>query len=129
MLTSLDIFLVSAGTLLLSSFFLLRTTRSAPAKPVHSHLPTLSSSSALRPYVNVVVISHTIYVLYKLIVARPPNLFIALRIPILATVDQMRLRILSAAGATAGPNARLPAHLESLISKLGSFDSRMHFVR
>ncbi|KAF9236065.1 hypothetical protein BU15DRAFT_50641 [Melanogaster broomeanus] len=85
------------------------------------------------------VILHTLHVLCRLVLFRPPNLFSRLRIPVNAPVDHIRAFLLREAGfdnmMAESPIGgvvvppEVPRDIELLLTRLGVHDSRTSFVR
>jgi len=78
---------------------------------------------------NVFVLLHTLYILYALLVKTPPNIFTHLHIPLTTSSDKVRAILLKHAGIDAILTANLPKHLETLLTRLSSFDARNIYVR
>ncbi|KIJ63038.1 hypothetical protein HYDPIDRAFT_93251 [Hydnomerulius pinastri MD-312] len=84
------------------------------------------------------VILHTLYVLCRLVLYRPPNLFSRLGIPINAPVERIKSQLLieagfdttsqSSLGAVVVP-LEIPKDVELLLTRLNIIDSRNLFVR
>ncbi|CAL1708605.1 unnamed protein product [Somion occarium] len=104
-------------------------TSVAVATPLVYFLRRQSSNpdAPLRQTLNVLVLLHTLYVLYVLTVLWPPNLFQRLNIPLTMPSDSIRYLILQKAGLE--QDATLPKALESLLTRLSSFDMRTLYVR
>lgn len=95
-------------------------------RPASSSMPRPPLRSALSG----LLILHTLYTLYTLIIDYPPNIFTALHIPLTTPADRIRAILLAHAGRTPGqPGAVLPPALESLLTRLASFDMRTIYVR
>ncbi|KIJ15087.1 hypothetical protein PAXINDRAFT_77929 [Paxillus involutus ATCC 200175] len=84
------------------------------------------------------VILHTLHVLCRLALFRPPNLFSRLNIPINAPVDYIRSLLLMEAGYDARAHGQLgavvvppeiPRDIELLLTRLGVHGSRTSFAR
>lgn len=74
---------------------------------------------------NVFAFLHTISILYVLLLRSPPNIFTRLHIPLTTSSEKIRAILLK----YAGPNLGLPKHLETLLTRLSSFDARNIYVR
>ena len=81
----------------------------------------------LRNVLNLLVIFHTLLQLYTLILRFPPNIFQALKVPLTTPSDTIRAVLLHRAGLP--PDASLPRPLETLLTRLSSFDTRTLYVR
>jgi hypothetical protein len=79
----------------------------------------------LRTPLTLLVLVHTLYILHRLLLDPPPNLFTRHRIPLTLSVDGIRAILLARAGET---YAMSPA-TDALLRRLASFDMRTIFVR
>ncbi|CDO71154.1 hypothetical protein BN946_scf184845.g24 [Trametes cinnabarina] len=109
---SVDAFLFAAGAVLVSTVLFMR--RQAQLLTLHNALTLL-------------VVFHTLSVLYTIIVLWPANIFQRLRIPLTTPSDTIRTVLLQHAGLPA--DAPLPKPLETLLTRLASFDTRTLYVR
>ncbi|KAH8101782.1 hypothetical protein BXZ70DRAFT_891280 [Cristinia sonorae] len=75
----------------------------------------------------VLVLIHTTYILYTLMLHWPPNIFQRLKIPLTLPSDTIRTVLLQKAGLDL--DATLPKPLESLLTRMSSFDYRTLYVR
>jgi len=91
-----------------------------------SHGNSQASSSRFPNLFNLFVLLHTFYILFTLLFKPPPNLFKRLHIPLTTSSDQIRALLLKHAGVD---SVVLPKHLETLLTRLSSFDARNIFVR
>lgn len=109
---SVDAFLVAAIIVLVSTAFVLRRQ------------PDLLT---LRNGLTLVVVFHTLSVLYTIFLRWPPNIFQRLKIPLTTPSDTIRTVLLQSAGLP--QDASLPKPLEALLTRLSSFDTRTLYVR
>ncbi|KAI0690996.1 hypothetical protein C8T65DRAFT_670963 [Cerioporus squamosus] len=110
---SVDAFLVLATAILIPAVLVLRRH---PDQPF-----------TLRDGLNFLIIFHTLLQLYTIVVRFPPNLFQTLKIPLTTPSDTIRAVLLQRAGLP--PDAPLPRPLETLLTRLSSFDTRTLYVR
>ncbi|KAF7974537.1 hypothetical protein HWV62_12010 [Athelia sp. TMB] len=95
----------------------------------------LSRKLPLSTFPFLLVLGHTLFIVYTLLLQRPPNIFSALRIPLTLPVEHIRALLFAhALGRPLGEAelttiGSLPEHLETLIAKLASFDARAIYVR
>ena len=82
---------------------------------------------ALHHALSLVVLLHSLFILYLIIVRWPPNIFQRLKIPLTTPSETIRAVLLQRAGLP--PNASLPRPLETLLTRLASFDARTLYVR
>ncbi|OBZ77475.1 hypothetical protein A0H81_02705 [Grifola frondosa] len=80
-----------------------------------------------RNMLSIFVVAHSLYMLYVLTFRWPPNIFQRLHIPLTTPLDSIRATLLERAGLDG--DAGLPKSLETLLSRLSSFDMRMLYVR
>ena len=83
--------------------------------------------SPYRLYFTALVLLHTTYILYVLFLQWPPNLFRRLEIPLTMPSESVRTILLQTAGLEG--NASLPRPLETLLTRMSSFDIRTLYVR
>ncbi|KAF9030087.1 hypothetical protein BDZ89DRAFT_949992 [Hymenopellis radicata] len=89
------------------------------ASPLLYFLPRLRSSPT-RIFLGL----HSIVLLHNLIIHPPPNVFTRLHLPLSTPTDVIRALLLKHS-----PEPNLPAHLEQLLSRMNSFDTRTLYVR
>ncbi|KAH9930510.1 uncharacterized protein BXZ73DRAFT_47739 [Epithele typhae] len=111
---SIDAFLILAIAVLIPALVLFRH---------HASHRAFSFRDALALF----VLLHSLFVLYVLVVRWPPNVFQRLKIPLNAHSDHIRALLLHRAGLAR--DAALPQPLESLLTRLESFDMRTLYVR
>jgi hypothetical protein len=75
--------------------------------------------------ISVFLLTHTIYILYHILVAKPENVFRAFDLPINTPPDTIKARLLNQSSEFGS----IPDHLELLFKRLGSFDMRLLYVR
>ncbi len=80
-----------------------------------------------RQLLNTLAIVHTLMVLFTLTIRYPPNIFQTLGLPLTTPSDSVRKTLLAKAGLDAG--ASLPKPLETLLTRLSSFEFRVLYVR
>nr|GAT49489.1 predicted protein [Mycena chlorophos] len=109
---SLAAFLATAIGVIVPWFYL--SIHRAPGRPLTS----------TRSLLNILLLLHTLYVLYQIIVLPPDNIFKRLHLPLSTPVDAVRsfLRQKSDTG-------RLPASLDTLLRHLQSYDVKTFYVR
>lgn len=117
---SLDVFLLTATISIFSYVFIIsrRTVQRNPEARFHTLLNTF-------------VLLHTLFILYTLILKAPPNLFTRLHVPLTMSSEAIRVILLKHAGRDSipGQTVTLPKHLETLLTRLSSFDARNIYVR
>jgi hypothetical protein len=124
---SLDSWFPTICALLIPTAVRLRSTfrnnnaRSPPAAP-------------LRTPISALLALYTLYILYNIVLARPPNLFTALHLPLNApqSTIQAALLALSNNGSNSSTSAGktvLPPALEKLLARLASSEARTMLVR
>jgi hypothetical protein len=86
--------------------------------------PPSANRPPLRTPLNILLLFHTLYIVYTLFLKYPPNLFAKLNIPLETPTPKIRALLTSAAGG-----GKLPASIEELLTKLGSFEVRTLYVR
>lgn len=111
---SVDTFLVSLLCALPVAHYILKRTQA-------------SSQSPYRGVLTILVLLHTVYIVYVLTMLYPPNIFARLRVPISTPADRIRSAILTRAGLDG--NTTLPKPLETLLTRLSSFDIRVIYIR
>ncbi|KAF8911710.1 hypothetical protein CPB85DRAFT_1220714 [Mucidula mucida] len=89
------------------------------ALPLLYFLPRLSSSPT-----RIFLCLHSVVLLHNLIIHPPPNVFTRLHLPLSTPTDVIRAILLKHS-----PEPNLPAHLEQLLAKMNSFDTRTLYVR
>ncbi|KAL0958017.1 hypothetical protein HGRIS_000192 [Hohenbuehelia grisea] len=118
---SLDAYLVTCSLISIPWIYLV--ARSTPKTPLYPRI---------RPYISVILLLHTLYILHAILVAPPPNIFTSLDIPLNTSTDQIR-RILAKLGGIDSQFAlapgTFPKPLEALLKRLSSFDTRTLYVR
>lgn len=118
---SLDLYITTS--IVIAIPWLILTFNHKPARPRHNdHLP--HEEPWLRPYINIFLLLHSLYILHKLIVSPPPNMFTSLDIPLSTSTDKIRAILTQYSGT-----GDLPAPLETLLKRLANFDMRGLFVR
>jgi len=113
---SVDAFLVAATAVLLPSFYYMRRDSQRPP-----------SEAPYRTYLSFLLVAHTIYILYVLLVLWPPNLFSRLHVALNAPPEVLRTALLRSANLTS--DSALPTPLVGLLTRLSSFDMRALYVR
>lgn len=121
---SLDAFLVTSIIMISAWAYLTRRLRLSYGHPTPD-----SRYSRFHALLNVFVLSHSLYILYTILVKNPPNIFTRLHIPFTTSSDAIRAKLLKHAGVDSIPTAVLPKHLETLLARLSSFDARNIYVR
>jgi hypothetical protein len=116
--TSIDAFLTTSTLIILVSIYAMRPGISSREG---------AASAPLRTPLSILVLLHTIYILYTILVTPPPNLFSRLRIPLITPSDKIRTLLLARAGLPA--DALLPTSLEDLLTRLAAFDVRTTYIR
>ncbi|KAH9943561.1 hypothetical protein B0H21DRAFT_892786 [Amylocystis lapponica] len=109
---SVDAFLLASALILAPSLYFIR--RQPPDAPYRTQLSLL-------------LVAHTLYIIYSLLFFWPPNIFQRLRLPLNAPTEKVRSLLLERAGL--GADATLPKPLETLLTRLSSFDMRTLYVR
>ncbi|KAI0694511.1 hypothetical protein BC835DRAFT_1306263 [Cytidiella melzeri] len=112
---SIDTFLITAAAVTAGTYYLFFRRTQA------------NSQSPYRNALTIFVILHTLYIIYVSTIRSPPNLFRSLGIPLNTSAQKIRSKILDSAGLQ--PNATLPRPLETLLTRLSSFDGRNVYVR
>lgn len=81
-------------------------------------------STKLRPAISTILLLHTLFILYYIIVLPPPNLFKQLQLPIAVPTDTIRNIV------KAHANGRpLSATMEQMLTRMGSFETRTLYIR
>ncbi|KAI0944992.1 hypothetical protein AcV7_001643 [Taiwanofungus camphoratus] len=80
-----------------------------------------------RPQLTLLLLFHTLYIIYILLAFWPPNIFRLFQIPLTAPPESIRAIILQRAGLHA--NTALPKPLDTLLTRLASFEVRTLYVR
>lgn len=111
---SVDVFLVLAVSILIPALVLLRR------QPAANRFSLANALSA-------VLVLHSLWILYTILVRWPPNIFQRLRLPLTTPSETIRAILLQRAGLPQG--AALPRPLDSLLTRLSSFDTRTLYVR
>ncbi|TFK80573.1 hypothetical protein K466DRAFT_558917 [Polyporus arcularius HHB13444] len=106
------------------TFVVLATAVLIPAILVLRRQP---QSFTLQNGLYILTIFHTLLQLYTIIVRFPPNIFQTLKIPLTTPSETIRAVLLQRAGLP--PDAPLPKPLETLLTRLSSFDTRTLYVR
>ncbi|EJD05512.1 uncharacterized protein FOMMEDRAFT_103583 [Fomitiporia mediterranea MF3/22] len=84
----------------------------------------LESEPQTRRFLSIFVALHSVYILYKLIITPPQNIFALLHVPLNEASDKIRHLLMEKAHVTL-----LPKSLEILLMRLQSFDVRISYVR
>ena len=113
--------LVSASV---DAFFVLATAILVPAVLFFRRQP---EPFTLRNALSLGLVLHSLLILYALILRYPPNIFQRLKIPLTTPSDSIRTILLTRAGLP--QDAPLPRPLETLLTRLSSFDARTLYVR
>ncbi|TFK49295.1 hypothetical protein OE88DRAFT_1662754 [Heliocybe sulcata] len=108
---SVDAFLISSAAIILPTVYYVRKPKSPSATP----------TAPLRKPLSILVVLHTLYLLYTLLLKYPPNLFQTLDIPLTTPSESIR-NVLKAYGD-------VPPALDTLLTRLSSFDARTLYVR
>ncbi|KAE9396464.1 hypothetical protein BT96DRAFT_884754 [Gymnopus androsaceus JB14] len=80
----------------------------------------------LRPTLSFLVLGHTLFILYELLLDPPTNLFTGLDLPLTYPVDSIRSLLLMLAD---DPSSGLPSGIERVLTRLGSAAMRILYVR
>lgn len=91
------------------------------------HKQNSANHTPLRQPLNILVVLHTLYIIYIITVLWPPNLFGRLKVPLTMPSDSIRRLLLRHAGLES--DASLPKALEALLTRLSSFEMRTLYVR
>jgi len=88
----------------------------------------LAFASAPKPraqtYISLILLAHTLYILYLIIITPPPNLFEFFNLPVNTPTDAVRAMVLQNSDT-----GEIPTHWEILMKRLGSFELRTLYVR
>lgn len=87
-------------------------------------LVQVARPSRRRYYLSLLIAAHTVFILWNLLVWEQSNLFQRFGIPLNTPSEDIRAFLLSKADGPA-----LPRTLDTLLSRLSSFDARVYFVR
>jgi hypothetical protein len=112
--TSFDTFVLTAAVIGTSTHFILQRTQA-------------KSQSPYRNALTLFVLLHTLYIIYVATLRYPPNLFKTLKLSINTPSDHIRSIIRKSAGLET--DAVLPQPLETLLTRLSSFEGRNTFIR
>ncbi|KIK70226.1 hypothetical protein GYMLUDRAFT_34716 [Collybiopsis luxurians FD-317 M1] len=85
-----------------------------------------STPAYLRPALSFLVLCHTFYILYEILLDPPTNLFTALNVPLTYPTDSIRSLLLMFSD---DPASGLPAGIERVLTRLGSASMRILYVR
>jgi len=86
---------------------------------------TFSSKSSADQALSALLLLHTLYILYALLVSPPQNIFKTLGLHLTASPEALRAGVAELYGG--GQN--VPQHLDTLLKKLGLMDLRMIYIR
>lgn len=86
---------------------------------------TKPSKTRTEQAISILVLAHTLYILYGLFVAPPQNIFKALGLGLDAPPEHLRMKVVEKFG---GEN-NVPPHLNLLLKRLGLSDLRSFYVR
>ena len=111
---SVDAFLILAVCILVSTLVLFRRQPPADRFSLHNAL-------------SAVAVLHSLWILYTILVRWPPNIFQRLKLPLTTPSETIRAILLQRAGLP--QDAALPRPLDSLLTRLSSFDMRTLYVR
>lgn len=113
---SVDAFLVAATAVLIPTFYYMRRDyqQSRSETPYRTHL-------------SVLLLAHTLYIVYAMLVLWPPNLFSRLRVALNVPPEVLRTALLR--NANLASDHPLPPPLVDLLTRLSSFDMRTLYVR
>ncbi|KAG7097435.1 hypothetical protein E1B28_004779 [Marasmius oreades] len=122
--SSLLIFLTTASVTTLSWFFLFPHTPTLPI-PFLFKTPRIShSKSTSRTIITNLLLLHTLFILHRIILLAPPNLFTRLGLSVGTPTDAIRSLLLAAS-----PDGTLPERVEMLLKRLGSAEMRIIYVK
>ncbi|KAJ3747949.1 hypothetical protein DFH05DRAFT_1458193 [Lentinula detonsa] len=116
---SLIAYLVASSAILLTYFFFFPPNSSS--KYQYTTNPTY-----LRPTFSVLVLCHTLFILYELLLDPPTNLFTALDVPLSYPADSIRSLLLMFSD---DPASGLPSGIERVLTRLESATMRLLYVR
>ena len=111
---SVDAFLILAVCILVPALVLFRRQPPADRFSLHNAL-------------SAVAVLHSLWILYTILVRWPPNIFQRLKLPLTTPSETIRAILLQRAGLP--QDAALPRPLDSLLTRLSSFDMRTLYVR
>lgn len=89
-------------------------------------IPSPHPNAPLRPFASGLLALYTLYTVYNILFARPPNLFTSLQLPL--NTPQAAIHAALLRNASRNDNV-LPPALEKLLARLASLDARMMLVR
>ncbi|KAF9266211.1 hypothetical protein L218DRAFT_922737 [Marasmius fiardii PR-910] len=122
--SSLLIFLTTASVTTLSWFFLFPHIPTLTI-PFLFKSPSLShTQSNLRRIISNLLLLHTLFILHRIILLAPPNLFTRLGLSLGTPTDAIRSLLL-----VASPDGTLPERVEMLLKRLGSAELRVMYVK
>ncbi|KAJ4468842.1 hypothetical protein J3R30DRAFT_1612643 [Lentinula aciculospora] len=116
---SLITYLLTSLTILLTYFFFFPPN--SPSNYQYTTEPTY-----LRPTLTFLVLCHTLFILYELLLDPPTNLFTGLDVPLSYPADSMRSLLLMFSDDPAGG---LPSGIERVLTRLESAVMRLLYVR
>jgi len=108
----------------LDAFLLASLTITIPFIWHLSRWTSIPTSPPLRRPLGFLVFLHTLYILHRILVKRPLNVFSSLDIPLTTPTDKIRAALIARAGGD-----KLPEKIQDLLTKLGSFEIRTFYVR
>ncbi|KAK7439841.1 hypothetical protein VKT23_017413 [Stygiomarasmius scandens] len=114
---SLLIYLVTCVAIVFSYLFI-------TPRALQRHQNVVTSPPNLRKILSSLLLLHTLFILYNIIVLPPPNLFTRLDLPLGTPTDSIRSLLLMNSDEPI-----LPKHIEQLLTRLGSFEMRTLYVR
>ncbi|KAF4563700.1 hypothetical protein AB1N83_010192 [Pleurotus pulmonarius] len=94
---------------------------------IRHHQP--QNSPPIRPYISILLLLHTLYILYRILVTPPANIFTSLNIPLNTSTDRIREILAKYSGIDLNNGGAFPKHLELLLKRLSLFEHRTLFVR
>lgn len=86
--------------------------------------PKAPSDSPWRKALSVVLVFHSAFMLYRVLVEPPTNIFTRLHAPLGVNVDRLRAYL-----SGVSDTGVLPDNVEALLSRLSSFEVRTLYVR
>ncbi|KAF9494814.1 hypothetical protein BDN71DRAFT_1448390 [Pleurotus eryngii] len=87
------------------------------------------NSPPIRPYISILLLLHTLYILYRILVTPPANIFTSLNIPLNTSTDRIREIVAKYSGIDLNSGGAFPKPLELLLKRLSLFEHRTLFVR
>ncbi|THU96232.1 hypothetical protein K435DRAFT_664817 [Dendrothele bispora CBS 962.96] len=114
---SLLVYLATSTVLVLSYFFI-------SPQIFQKNQNVVTTPPNLRKILSSLVLLHSLFILYNIIVLQPPNLFTRLGLPLGTPTDSIRSILLMNSD-----EPTLPKHIEQLLTRLGSFELRTLYVR